>query len=368
MMSFSQNVPRSVLDHLLEGFQVISPDWVYLYVNPAAASQGRSTPELLEGKKMWEAYPGIEKSPLFEYLERAMKQRAPESIEHHFTYPDGSRRWFELRVEPVPQGLCIHSIDIEDRKRAESALRVLNEQLEQRVQQRTNELEKSNRDLESFCYSVSHDLRAPLRAVDGFSALLVESSFERLDDDGRELLTRIQGAGMRTGRLIEALLRLVRLGSGGVNCRQVDVSAMAELVAKELEAREPERKLTWAIEPGITAWCDPELGRIALENLLGNAWKFTAKTHAPRIEVTASRSKPGSIVITDNGAGFDMTFSASLFRPFHRLHSERDFPGMGIGLATVRRIAEKHGGAVEAQGAVGQGSVFTVSFQPRASA
>lgn len=366
-MSFGQTLPRSVLDHLLEGFQVISPEWVYLYVNPAAATQGRSTPEQLEGKKMWEAYPGIENSALFVHLKRVMETQHPAAIENHFTFPDGSRRWFELRLEPLPQGLCIHSIDIEDRKRAEGALRALNEQLEHRVAQRTLELETSNRDLESFCYSVSHDLRAPLRAVDGFSALLAEGSAARLDDDGRELLSRIRAAGHRMGRLIDALLRLARLGNGGVNRREVDVSALAQSVISELQSREPERVLTWVLAPGLKRWCDPELTRIVLENLLGNAWKFTAKTRSPRIEVAASPEKPGCIVVSDNGAGFDMSFASSLFRPFRRLHSDHDFPGIGIGLATVRRIVEKHGGFVEAHGEVGQGSAFTFSVQPRGS-
>ncbi len=368
MVSFGEHVPRSVLDNLLEGFQVISPDWVYLYVNSAMASQGRSTPQQLEGKKIWEAYPGIEKTALFEHLQRVMTTRAPAFFENLFTYPDGSERWFELRIAPVPQGVCIYSLDIDDRKKAERNLTALNEALETRVAQRTHELEVSNRDLESFCFSVSHDLRAPLRAVEGFTALLIESSFERLDDDGRELLTRIEGAGARMGRLIEALLGLARLGNGDLRRREVNVSALAESVIKDLQLRDPERALTWVVEPGIRFWCDAELARIALENLLNNSWKFTSKTNSPRIEVSAGRGTPGSVAITDNGAGFDMTFSASLFRPFRRLHTEGDYPGLGIGLAIVRRIAEKHGGWVEATGAVGQGSTFTLTFEPRASA
>ena len=180
--------PRSLLDHLIEGFQVISFEWRYVYVNPAAAKQGRSSPEELEGKLMWEAYPGIEESPLFPVLKQVMDGRSSACIENQFTFPDGSQRWFELRIEPVPQGVCVHSIDVEDRKRAEASLRALNDELEQRVTQRTFELEKLNRDLDAFCYSVSHDLRTPLRAVDGFSALLAESCGSRLDDEGREYL------------------------------------------------------------------------------------------------------------------------------------------------------------------------------------
>jgi len=363
-MATGEAAPRSFLDQLIEGFQVISFEWRYVYVNPAAAKQGRSTPVELEGKLMWEAYPGIEESPLFAVMKQVMATRTSHSIENQFTFADASQRWFELRIEPVPQGVCVHSIDIDDRRRAEAALRSLNDELERRVTQRTFELEKLNRDLEAFCFSVSHDLRTPLRAVDGFSALLAESCGARLDDEGREYLRRIQAAGTRMGRLIDELLSLARLGNVDVSRKEVDVSALVRSVAEELQQTEPTRQVQWSIAPNLRAKCDPGLARIALENLLRNAWKFTGKTPNARIEVKESPEMPSAIAIIDNGAGFDMQFSGSLFRPFRRLHSERDFPGTGIGLATVHRIVEKHGGQVQAVGEVGHGSTFTLSFEP----
>ncbi len=358
-MTLADGVDRPVLDHLLEGFQVISYDWRYVYVNPAAAKQGRSTPEALEGRLMWEAYPGIELSPLFTLMKQAMEQRTSASLENHFTHADGSQRWFELRIEPVPQGLCVHSIDIEDRKRAEASLRALTDALELRVAQRTAELEKSNRALEVFCFSVSHDLRTPLRAVDGFSALLAESNAHRLDDDGREYLRRVQGAAARMGRLIEELLRLARLATVEVTRKHVDLTVLCRALADELQQGEPTRRVEWVIAPDLRALCDPALARIALENLLQNAFKFTSKRTDARIEVGPSAA---GLVVSDNGVGFDMQFAGTLFRPFGRLHSEREFPGTGIGLATVHRIADKHDGFVRAHGEVGHGARLTLSF------
>lgn len=361
-MTIAVDIPRSTLDHLLEGFQVIGPDWTYLYVNPAAARHGRTTPKELEGRTMWEAYPGIEKTPVFTLLKRVMEERVVETVEHEFSFPDGTSRWFELRVEPVPQGICVHSIDIEDRRNAEAGLRELNDKLERRVAERTRELEFANRDLEAFSYSVSHDLRAPLRAIDGFSELLAERNGSRLDDEGRRHLDRIRAAAARMRILIDELLCLARVGHAPLSRVDVDISELARAVADDIQKREPERRVCWEIEPNLRARCDPELARVVLDNLLGNAWKFTARTADARIEVRGSGDRPGAIVIADNGAGFDMQHARVLFRPFIRLHKEHEFPGTGIGLATVHRIVEKHGGSVHAEGAVGRGAAITVRF------
>ena len=365
---------RSTLDHLLEGFQIIGPDWRYLYVNPVAAKHGRSTAAELEGRTMMEAYPGIDQSPLFETLKRAMDDRVPASIENQFAVADGAARWFELRIEPVPEGVVVHSIDIEDRKKVEAELHRVNQELEQRVIDRTRDLAAANRDLEAFGYTVSHDLRAPLRAIDGFGAALAEDCGELLDENGQKHLARIRAATARMSQMIEDLLMLSRMGRAAVSRTDIDLSALAHEVAAAIEhasserPERPERRVEWRIAPNLRARADLGLTRVVMENLLGNAWKFTAATPNPVIEVRESDDKPGAIVVVDNGAGFDMTYVRSLFRPFHRLHRAQEFPGTGIGLATVHRIVEKHGGSVEARGVVGGGATIIVSFEPRGGA
>lgn len=358
---------RTTLDHLIEGFQIIGPDWRYLYVNPAAAEHGRSTVAELEGRTMMEAYPGIDRAPVFATLKKTMDERVPSSIENQFTFADGTARWFELRIEPVPEGIIVHSIDIEDRKKVEAELQRLNQELEQRVTDRTRELAAANRDLEAFAYTVSHDLRAPLRAIDGFGAALDEDCGGLLDDNGKKHLARIRGATMRMSRMIEDLLMLSRMGRAAVSRTDVDLSALAYDIAAGLDDANPDRRVEWRIAPGLRTRADRGLTRVVMENLLGNAWKFTASTPSPIIEVRPSDDRPGAIVVVDNGAGFDMTQVRGLFRPFHRLHSEHEFPGTGIGLATVHRIVQKHGGRVEAKGAVGGGATFIVSFEANAA-
>jgi PAS domain S-box-containing protein len=341
---------RDTLDHLLEGFQVVDRDFRYVYVNPAAAKHGESTPEALVGRKMTEAYPGIEATALFRALTHAMEDRVPISMDNLFTLPSGDARWFELRIVPVPEGVCVHSVDIHERKMAEAELRQLTEQLEARVEDRT-------RDLESFSYSVSHDLRAPLRAIDGFARMLEEEAADRLDDAGRGHLARIRAAADRMDRAIEAMLTLAVVTRSIVERKDVDITALARAVVAELD-----RADGFAIEDGLEASCDPALARIVLENLLSNAAKFTAKTPQPVITLRRSAHDAQTFVLTDNGVGFDPKRAGQLFAPFSRLHASRDFTGTGIGLATVKRIVQRHGGTVHAAGEVGRGATITFSF------
>lgn len=352
----------SALDHLLEGFQIVDHDWRYLYVNPAAAEHGRRAGSELRGRTMMEAYPGIEESPLWASLRHAMLERVACRLENHFTYPDGATRWFELRIEPVPEGIVIHSIDIDERKKAEDALHAAHERLEDRVTERTRELAASNRELEAFGYTLSHDLGAPLRAIAGFGRALDEDCSHQLDETGKQHLSRIREATVRMGQLIADLLSLSKLGQSDVSRADVDLTELARVVAAAIASAEPERKVEWRIAPNLRASCDRGLARIVLENLLGNAWKFTARTPDACIEVRESEEQPGAFVVLDNGAGFDMAYASALFRPFHRLHDASEFPGSGIGLATVRLIAEKHGGGVEVKGVVDGGATVTVSF------
>jgi light-regulated signal transduction histidine kinase (bacteriophytochrome) len=221
-------------------------------------------------------------------------------------------------------------------------------------------LMRTNEELEAFSYSVSHDLRSPLRAVDGYAHVLEKEYAAQLGEEGRRLLGLVRQQAGRMGQLIEDLLQLSRIARSELSRTRIDVSELARAVAEELQRKEPERKVSLLIQKGLVADGDTRLLRILLDNLLGNAWKFTAKTDAARIAFrTEQHDGTGVFVVRDNGAGFDMTYAEKLFRPFQRLHGETEFPGTGIGLATVRRIVERHGGRVWAEGVPGRGaSVF----------
>lgn len=221
------------------------------------------------------------------------------------------------------------------------------------------ELERKNQELEAFGYSVSHDLRTPLRAIAGFSQMLLEDYSGQLDERGQEYLVRVRGAAQRMGELIADLLKLSRIGRAELVRQTVDLSNIARRVAAELQRRQPERPVELRIEEGLEDAADGRLMTIVLENLLGNAWKFSANTSQPCIEFGALDGARGhTYFVRDNGAGFDMTYAEKLFRPFQRLHSEAEFPGTGIGLATVHRIVDRHGGRVWAESSAGKGATF----------
>ncbi|WP_439621016.1 sensor histidine kinase [Gemmata sp.] len=250
--------------------------------------------------------------------------------------------------------------DVTERVRAREELHRLNRGLEDRVAQRTAQLEAATKEMEAFSYSVSHDLRAPLRALDGFSDELLRSYPGKvLDDRGQHYLRRLRSGTQRMGQLIDDMLLLSRLNRGELRREGVDLTAVAGEVAAELRAREPARQVTFDIEPGLSAAGDAGLLRVALENLLGNAWKFTSKAPAATVAVgrTATANGP-AFFVRDDGAGFDMAHADKLFGAFQRLHSEREFPGNGVGLAIVQRAVNRHGGRVWAEGRPGAGATF----------
>jgi two-component system, NtrC family, sensor kinase len=222
-----------------------------------------------------------------------------------------------------------------------------------------DELERKNKELEAFSYSVSHDLRAPLRSIDGFSAALLEGHAGQLDAKGREYLVRVRSAARRMGQLIDDLLQLSKVGRAELHRQRVDLSALAGAVAAELRQANPERRVRTLIPEGVFADGDHRLLQIVLENLLGNAWKFSAGAAEAVIEFGVARTDDvPAYFVRDNGAGFDMAYAERLFRPFQRLHTQSRFPGTGIGLATVHRIVDRHGGRVWAESAVDRGATF----------
>lgn len=253
--------------------------------------------------------------------------------------------------------------DLTERKFAERAIKRLNTELERRVAERTSQLSAALNELESFSYSVSHDLRAPLRAIEGYSAILGSDYGDKLDDEAKELLRRVRAAVHRMGQLIDDLLTLSRVSRKELDRRPVDLSVLAQAICEELRQQEPERNVRVDIAPHLEVEGDPSLMRTVLENLLGNAWKFTGRVEHPEIRFEATRHEGvDAFVIRDNGAGFDMRYRENLFRPFQRLHSDREFPGTGIGLATVARIVRRHGGEVWAEGEVGHGASLYFSI------
>jgi PAS domain S-box-containing protein len=251
--------------------------------------------------------------------------------------------------------------DVTPQREAEEAIKTLNADLRQRAAL----LEAANRELEAFSYSVSHDLRAPLRSISGFAQVLMEDFHQELDAEGQDYLRRIRDASQRMGQLIDDLLDLSRFTRGEISREDVDLSAIARGIASDLQGSQPERQAEFVIAPKLTAHADPRLVRTLLVNLIGNAWKYTSKHPSARIEFGSCRREDGRTVffVKDDGAGFDMAYAHKLFGAFQRLHGMKDFPGTGVGLATVQRIVNKHGGEVWAEGEIEKGATFHFTLQ-----
>lgn len=368
---------RLITENMSDTVWLMNMNFKYIYVSPSMVkNRGYSMEELneipMEGIMTPESYKMVISLIREEMTPDRLAQKnlaISRTIELENYRKDGSTFWSEVTMtllrdqEGAPSGFLGVGRNVTERKIAEEKLTQLHAGLEAMVAERTAKLERANKELESFSYSVSHDLRAPLRAIDGYSRMLIEDYSPRLDDAGRDYLERMHTAVSRMDMLIEDILKLYRLGTAEMRFEPVDLGAMARAVMDDIAARDPGRTAEVVIADNLAAVGDPALLRVILENLLSNAWKFTSKKSDARIEFGAA-DKPGAreFFVRDNGAGFDMKYADKLFGPFQRLHGIDEFEGTGIGLALVRRIVNRHGGTVRAEGVAGKGAVIYFSL------
>jgi len=463
-------VDRAILDALLEGCQIVDRELRYVYVNDALVAQSRRTRDELIGRTMSECYPGIEATPMFAMLRRALVDRVPGRMQNDFVFPDGARIVYALRFVPVPEGVCVLSLDVTHehgdpavivrdsadailtrtldgivtswnegaerlfgwtaaemigqpidrllppdadptpRRTAEAQVQrgVVHEleaprmrrdgsivevwatmspihddrgvvtgisaimrdvtelrRTERELARAKRALETANQELGSFGYSVAHDLRAPLRSIQGFTQLVLEDFALTLPEDAREHLAHVTQSTQRMEKLIEDLLRLSRLGQAPTTVQPVDLGALARTIGERLRAAHPDRNVVLEIDPALVTRGDEGLVTILLENLLGNAWKFTRGRAEAHVRVGRTiENGHASFFVRDDGVGFDAKSARKLFAPFQRYHEPDRFEGTGIGLATVQRVAHRHGGRAWVESEPGRGTTVHFTLEP----
>ena len=352
-LSQQRRAERDILESITVAYCSFDREFRCTYANSEAERLFSRTRAQLLGRAPWDR-PQLAGAELQARFRHAMEARQTVVFEHH-----AGGRWYEIKLCPASHGGLTESCrDISARKRAEQEVLDLNRELENRVRLRTAQLEAVNQELESFAYSVSHDLRAPLRAIRGFAGALAAEEGDRLEAPGRGYLHRITEGADRMNRLIQGLLDLCRTTRAPMHPESVALSDLVADLARDLQSAQPERRVEFSIASGASVRGDPTLIRDAMQNLLQNAWKFTARRPDARIEFGVRPGAEPVFFIRDNGAGFDMKYTDKLFVPFQRLHSLADFAGSGLGLAMVRRILARHGGRVWAEAAPGEGATF----------
>jgi len=351
---------------------VVHRDGRIVFANGAALKLvGANDPSDLLGRGLLELVHESSRPLAIERI-RSMKEEGKPAgrVEETFLRLDGTAVEVEVMASPIifhgQPSIQVIIDDVTERKRIREEVQRLNEELEQRVHDRTSELVAVNRELEAFSYSVSHDLRAPLRIIEGFAKMFLEEYGATLDEQGRSYLDRIHATSSRMDRLIHDLLAFSRMSRASMTVGKVDLSAVARVVVEELERERPVRDASFMIEDDLVVDGDEPLLRIVIENLIGNAWKYTSRRPSAFIEFGAGMEDGERVYyVRDDGVGFDMQFVGKLFRPFQRLHAIGDFEGTGIGLATVQRIIERHGGRVWAESEPNEGTTFRFTLWPK---
>ncbi len=348
----------ATLESVTDALVTVDRDMTFTYLNPEAERILRRTRAELLGTHMWEQFPEARGTAFEVNYARALSEGRTVEFEAYF---EPLAIWAEIRAYPSRNGgLTIYFRDVSERRRAQDEILRLNAELEHRVKQRTAQLEMANQELQAFSYSVAHDLRAPLAAIGGFSQALEKEMGPQTGERALHFLSRMREGVARTSEMIDAILSLAQLSRTQLRWEPVDLSSLATTAAAACREQSPHSTASVSIQPGLRAEGDSRLLQLVMDNLLGNAWKFSSRDPQPEIAVGAHPGPEGETVffVRDNGVGFDTMYARNMFGAFQRLHSEREFPGTGIGLANVRRIISRHSGRVWAHSRPGEGATF----------
>ena len=360
----SEKTLRLFVRHAPAAIAMLDREMCYLVVSQRWMADYRLGDRDLQGLSHYEVFPEVPER-WKEIHQQCLTGAVERCEEDAFPRPDGTTDWLSWEVRPWRRadetigGIIIFSELITERKQTQEQLQRLNAELEERVRTRTAALETANRELEAFAHSVSHDLRAPLRGIDGWSSALLEDCGEQLDAQGHKYLDRVRSEAQRMGMLIDDLLHLSRVGRAELVLGTVNLTSLAETLIARLKEANSDRIIEFIVAPQLTCTGDARLLEIALTNLLNNAVKFTGPRASARVEFGQTECEGHrTFFIRDNGVGFDMAYARLLFAPFQRLHKTSEFPGTGIGLATVQRVVHRHGGHIWAEARVGEGTTI----------
>ncbi|ROZ62107.1 PAS domain S-box protein [Ramlibacter sp. WS9] len=353
----------TTLESLTDAFYTVDRNWRFTYVNAQGERLARRGRAELLGRRLLDVYPELAETSMVQQFSRAMEANVTVEFEEYFAPFD---IWIQVKVFPSLQGLAIDVKDVTERVLAGREIMRLNAELEERVMQRTAQLAAANKELEAFSYSIAHDLRGPLSSIDGFSRILDESAGDGLGDRCRHYLSRIRAGVRQMGELTDGLLALANLSRTSLRRDEVDLSRLARQAVAACRERAPERHAEIAVEPNLFTCGDPRLLSQVIFNLMGNAWKFTARREHARIEIGSLPGEDEQTVffVRDNGAGFDMAYASKMFEAFQRMHTASEFEGTGIGLAIVHKIVSRHGGRIWADAQVDRGANFYFTLGP----